>query len=178
LTRPESSSDDLIYPLGFRSNRYRGLYRQMLWAAESINRGYYGWRMGTLTELELSDGRLVRPDPWLNAGTAALHVLLAERFGQADFDAQTGPQGLQQTYRELWGDPFARQVNFIPGNLQQADLHYRLCRTAFGISPTLRHVNKRSHKRRFRCRLRRVRPPGMVAAPAAARQRSDEALVA
>ena len=44
------------------------------------------------------------------------------RFGQADFDVQTGPQGLQQTYRELWGDPFDRQIDFIPGNLQQAEL--------------------------------------------------------
>ncbi len=122
LTRPVATGDDLISPLGYRSDRYRGLYRQLLWAAESLNRGYYGWRAGTLTELELSDGRLVRPDPWLNAGTAALHVLLAERFGQAEFDVQTGPQGIQQTYRQLWGDPFARQVDFIPGNLQQAEL--------------------------------------------------------
>lgn len=122
LTRPTASGDDLTYPLGFRSDRYRGLYRQLLWAAESLNRGYYGWRTGTLTELELSDGRLVRPDPWLNAGTAALHVLLAARFGQADFDLQTGPDGFQHTYRQLWGDPFAGQVDFIPGNLQQAEL--------------------------------------------------------
>ncbi len=122
LTRPAAFGDDLTFPVGFRSDRYRGLYRQLLWAAESLNRGYYGWRTGSLTELELADGRLVRPDPWLNAGTAALHVLLAARFGQADFDVQTGPQGFQQTYRDLWGDPFDRQVDFIPGNLQQAEI--------------------------------------------------------
>lgn len=123
LTRPEpSSEEDLTYPLGYPNDRYRGLYRQLLWAAEMLNDGYYGWRTGTLTELELADGRLVRPDPWLNAGTAALHVLLAVRFGQADFDLQTSPGGFQQTYRALWGDPFAYEVEFIPGNLQQVEL--------------------------------------------------------
>jgi LasA protease len=123
LTRPEpSAEDDLTYPLGYHNDRYRGLYRQLLWAAEALNDGYYGWRTGNLTELELADGRLVRPDPWLNAGTAALHVLLAARFGQADFDLQTAPGGFQQTYRQLWGDPFEQEIEFIPGNLQQAEL--------------------------------------------------------
>jgi LasA protease len=123
LTRPEPSvEDDLTYPLGYHNDRYRGLYRQLLWAAEALNDGYYGWRTGTLTELELADGRLVRPDPWLNAGTAALHVLLAARFGQADFDLQTSPDGFQQTYRRLWGDPFKQEIEFIPGSLQQPEL--------------------------------------------------------
>ena len=123
LTRAEPlGEEDLTYPLGYANDRYRGLYRQLLWAAEMLNNGYYGWRTGTLTELELADGRLVRPDPWLNAGTAALHVLLAVRFGQADFDLQTSPGGFQQTYRALWGDPFARAIEFIPGNLQQVEL--------------------------------------------------------
>jgi LasA protease len=123
LSRPEpASEDDRVYPLGYHNERYRGLYRQLLWAGEMLNNGYYGWRTGTLTELVLADGRLVRPDPWLNAGTAALHVLLAARFGQADFDLQTSPDGFQQTYRTLWGDPFAQEIEFIPGNLQQAEL--------------------------------------------------------
>ncbi len=123
MTRPEpSSGEDLTYPLGYPNERYRGLYRQLLWAAEMLNDGYYGWRTGTLTELELADGRLVRPDPWLNAGTAALHVLLAMQFGQEDFDLQTSPEGFQQAYRALWGDPFAQAIEFIPGNLQQSEL--------------------------------------------------------
>ncbi len=123
LSRPDPlSADDLTYPLGYHTERYRGLYRQLLWAGEMLNNGYYGWRAGTLTELELADGRLVRPDPWLNAGTAALHVLLAVRFGQADFDLQTSPDGFLRTYRSLWGDPFSQEIEFIPGNLQQAEL--------------------------------------------------------
>jgi murein DD-endopeptidase MepM/ murein hydrolase activator NlpD len=123
LTRADpSSEDDLTFPLGYHNDRYRGLYRQLLWAAETLNNGYYGWRTGTLAEWELADGRLVRPDPWLNAGTAALHALLAVRFGQVDFDRQTSPDGFQQTYRQLWGDPFAQDIEFIPGNLQQAEL--------------------------------------------------------
>jgi LasA protease len=123
LSRAEPASEaDLTYPLGYPSSRYRGLYRQLLWATEKLNDGYYGWRTGTLGELELADGRLVRPDPWLNAGTVALHNLLATRFGQADFDLKTSPDGFQQTYRRLWGDPFEREISFIAGNLQQPEL--------------------------------------------------------
>lgn len=122
LTRPEPAGEAMTSPLGYTSERYRGLYRQLLWAAEELNDGYYGWRGGTLTQLELADGRLVRLDPWLNAGTAALHNLLAAIYPQSDFNRQTGPDGLQRMYRSLWGDPFERQVDFIPGNLQQAAL--------------------------------------------------------
>jgi hypothetical protein len=122
LTRPEAAGEDLISPLGFRSDRYRGLYRQLLWAAESLNRGYYGWRMGTLTELELSDGRLVRPDPWLNAGTAALHVLLAERFGQAASTCRPGRKASSRPTASC-GRSIRAPGHFIPGNLAGGDQH-------------------------------------------------------
>ncbi len=122
LTTPAASEEATTHPMGYASSRYRGLYRQLLWAAEQLNNGYYGWRTGTLTELETADGKLMRLDPWLNAGTAAVHNLLAPMHVQADFVSQTGPEGLQRVYRELWGDPFEVQVEFIPGNLQQAEL--------------------------------------------------------
>jgi LasA protease len=123
LTRAEPlSEDDLIYPLGYPNIRYRGLYRQLIWAGETLNNGYYGWRAGSLTELELADGHLVRPDPWQNAGTVAVDAVLAARFGQAEFDRQSSPEGFLQTYQSLWGDPFEREIEFIPGNLQQPEL--------------------------------------------------------
>jgi phage tail protein X len=122
LSRPFPSGDDAVYPLGYRDPRYRGLFRQLIWAAELLNDGYYGWRAGTLTEIELADGLLVRPDPWLNAGTVAVQLVFAEMYGEEDFARAVGPEGFAASYRALWGDPFALEVPIMPGNLQQPEL--------------------------------------------------------
>ena len=110
------------YPLGHRDPRYRGLFWQLVWAAERINDGYYGWRTGTLRELRLADGLIVRPDPWQNAGTVAVQNVFAGLYGRQEFDQAVGPEGFERTYRQLWGDPFARQVTLMPASLQQPEL--------------------------------------------------------
>jgi murein DD-endopeptidase MepM/ murein hydrolase activator NlpD len=98
------------------------LFRQLLWAAERLNDGYYGWRQGTLREFETADGRLYRPDPWQNAGTVAVQHLLAGLYGGGELDRALAPEGLSATYRSLWGDPFAAAMELIPGDLQQPEL--------------------------------------------------------
>ncbi len=40
-----SAPDNVDYPLGFQDNYYTGLYRQIAWAANNLNRGYYLWRV-------------------------------------------------------------------------------------------------------------------------------------
>ncbi len=122
LTKPFAEDDEIAYPMGYENPRYIGIYNQLLWAAERINDGYYGWRTGTLTEFELADGLLVRPDPWLNAGTVALQYLFAGFYGMEDFNHLVSPDGFYQTYASLWGDPFALEEDFIPANLQQPEI--------------------------------------------------------
>ncbi len=122
LTKPFPEGDERTYPLGYRNVRYRGLYRQLIWAAEQINDGYYGWRMGTLREIEIADGRVARPDPWWNAGTAGLHFFFAPLGGEVDYRADVGPGGLYATYVRLWGDPAGFAEDIIPANLQQPEL--------------------------------------------------------
>jgi len=122
LTRPDPRDTAALYPLGYEDTRYQGLYRQLLWAVELINDGYYGWRSGTIDTIQLADGRLVRPDPWQNAGTVGLYNLFAALYGQSDFDIAVSPEGFYRTYTELWGEPFDLAVDFIPGNLTQPEL--------------------------------------------------------
>jgi len=122
LTQPFPDEGEDIYPLGYRNTRYRGLYRQLIWAAEQLNDGYYGWRMGTLDEFETREGLLVRPDPWLNAGTVALQVLFAAMLPKADYEVAISPGGFLQTYLQLWGEPSAYTIDLIPANLQQPEL--------------------------------------------------------
>jgi len=122
LTQPFAEEGETTYPLGFRSTRYRGLYRQLIWAAEQLNDGYYGWRTGSLDEFETQAGLLVRPDPWLNAGTVALQVMFAAMLPQGDYEAAISPGGFLQTYLQLWGEPSAHAIELIPANLQQPEL--------------------------------------------------------
>jgi phage tail protein X len=121
LTQPEPTGEQAAYPLGFEDIRHRGLYRQLITAAENFNNAYYGWRTGAV-ELELADGRISRPDPWQNAGTVGLHGVMAALYGQSGFDASIGPDGLADTLSDLWGDPFAEEQTVIPPSLQQPEL--------------------------------------------------------
>jgi hypothetical protein len=122
LGNPFPDGDELTYPLAYRNLRYRGLFWQLVWAAERINDGYYGWREGTLSEFTLADGLVVRPDPWQNAGTVALQYLFAGWYGESEFIKATSPEGFALVYEELWGDPFLYEQPLIPGSLQQPEL--------------------------------------------------------
>jgi hypothetical protein len=122
LTLPFAEADAAVYPLGVESLRYRGLFRQLLWAAERINEGFYGWRSGRLSEFETTDGLIVRPDPWQNAGTVAVSYLLAGMTTQEAYETAVGPEGFSATHHQLWGDPFRVEVRPIPGNLEQPEL--------------------------------------------------------
>jgi LasA protease len=122
LSRPDVPDDVLRYPLGVEDFRWRGLYLQLSWAAERINNGYYGWRTGTLDELTLADGLVLRPDPWQNAGTVAVQSFFAGVYGEEEFERAVSPAGFYQTYYQLWGDPFELEQVFIPGSLQQPEL--------------------------------------------------------
>ncbi len=122
LTNPSPTQGEIDYPLGFHDPVWKGLAQQLTWAAEQLNNGYYGWRIGSLTQIQLADGRVTRPDPYQNAGTVAVQFLLAQYFGQDQFDQAVGPQGFVQTYRSLFGDPFSKAVTLMAGSLRQPTL--------------------------------------------------------
>jgi phage tail protein X len=122
LSQPFAEGNAASYPLNLEQAAQRGLYRQLLWAAERLNNGFYGWRTGKIRDFETIDGFIVRPDPWQNAGTVAVQYLLAGLYEKEQFDQQIASEGFQRTYRNLWGDPFEYAENLIPGNLEQPEL--------------------------------------------------------
>jgi murein DD-endopeptidase MepM/ murein hydrolase activator NlpD len=119
LSRSDQSDAVKAFPLQNADYTGNGLALQLSWAAGKLNEGYYGWRTGSLAEIDLADGRVTRPDPWQNPGTVAVQYLLSQWFGQEEFDRAIGPDGFIQTYRNLFGDPFSYSVELIPGDLQQ-----------------------------------------------------------
>jgi len=122
LSKPVATETDRSYPLGYADPRWRGLFRQLVWAAERLSDGYYGWRAGTLREIESADGLLVHPDPWQNSGTVGLQLLFAGIYEKTGFDLAVSPDGFQRSYHALWGDPFQYESDLFPANLQQPPL--------------------------------------------------------
>jgi len=119
LTDPEPRVDVDRYPLGYRSSTHQGLTNQLIWTANKLNNGYYAFRLGRLTSLDLPDGRLVVPDPWQNAATVALHNLFTLTNTPQSFDLAVSGEGFARTYRELFGDPWANVEPHIPASLHQ-----------------------------------------------------------
>jgi len=113
---------DVRYMLGFEKIYYESMYLQLVGAANTLNDAYYKWRIGDLTEFELKDGSLVRPDPWQNAASVALQYYFSQMMSADEYRIAIGPGGLFATYADLFGDPWADPVEHIPGSLQQPEL--------------------------------------------------------
>jgi murein DD-endopeptidase MepM/ murein hydrolase activator NlpD len=108
--------------LGMRRSFYETPYLQLVLAANTLNNGYYSWRHGELTELELLDETITRPDPWQNAASVAFQYYFSKLYSGDKFYGAIGPEGFARTYQSLFGDPWADPVSFIPGSLQQPQL--------------------------------------------------------
>jgi LysM repeat protein len=122
LTHPSPPGGKYI--LGFRRVNYESPYLQLVIAANTLNNGYYAWRSGKLTEFELPDGLLIRPDPWQNAGSVALQYYFSRLFSGNQYYGTIGPEGLAHVYRTFFGDPWANPVTVLPGSLQQPELQF------------------------------------------------------
>jgi len=122
LTQPERPSDK--YLLGFRRTFYESPYLQLVIAANTLNHGYYSWRGGNLTEFDLLDHSLTRPDPWQNAGSVAMQYYFSRIFSGDKYYASIGPEGLARVYQTFFGDPWLDPTITIPGSLRQPDLRF------------------------------------------------------
>ncbi|HEY5157604.1 MAG TPA: LysM peptidoglycan-binding domain-containing M23 family metallopeptidase [Anaerolineales bacterium] len=121
LSQPVPPSGE--YPLGHVDENAAGLYRQLVYAGNILNAGYYGWRTGGLTQLVFPDYTIERPDPWQTAATVAFQYYYS-LSSQASYTRATGPDGLRRVTLNLFGDPWAANVDLshIPANLQQPAL--------------------------------------------------------
>ena len=120
LSQPVPPSGD--YPLGEVDYNYAGLYMQLIWAANQLNNGYYGWRTGALTEFSHLDGTVERPDPWQTAATVGFQYYFSLHSSPEEYTRATGADGLGRVYRILFGDPWAAEragAPLMPGSLKQ-----------------------------------------------------------
>jgi murein DD-endopeptidase MepM/ murein hydrolase activator NlpD len=121
VTNPVPPENLEQYPLGYAGKNHKGLYMQLIWAANTLNNGYYGWLTGHLDTLEFLDDTIERPDPWQNAATVALQYYFSRNFSKEVYSAAISPEGFAGTYEELFGDPWTASPH-IPGSLTQPAL--------------------------------------------------------
>jgi LasA protease len=97
------------FAMGKVDEREKGFYQQLAWALNQLSIGYYGWREGRLTEIQLSDGVTARLAPDLNAGTAALQYYFAQVYDSEGWIKALDPKtGFPALYEQMFGSPWVR----------------------------------------------------------------------
>jgi LasA protease len=123
VTRSEPDDATRTYPLRVMDPWRTGLYRQLAWTANTLNEGYYRWRVGALPSFHLADGGDVPANPGINAGTAGLLHFFARLYDRPGWEQATSPQGALAIYQAWFGPPFALAVDpLIPADLTQPDM--------------------------------------------------------
>ena len=129
----------LSQPIVIGSAPPRGLYHQLSWAADWLNRGYYGWRYGSLTSLTALSGERYRIATGLNAASVALQTLYSQINPAPRWQQDVSSEGFVSQYRAYFGDPFTNADDAtIPSHLKQPSLSCHLPEVKLGISPAAR----------------------------------------
>jgi len=123
LTEASPTRNPPDYPLGFVHPNRVGLYRQLAWAANELNRGFYLWRVGGIGTWVLRDGTVIPIDPTINAGTAAVQGFFSVMDDRALWEQDTSAFGLFQTYFFMFGNPFDLAIDpLVPAGTSQPGL--------------------------------------------------------
>jgi len=106
---------NIEYMLGNEDFHRKGFYLQLSWLADQLSVGYYGWRAGTLMEIQVIDGTMYRPSPYLNAGSVGLIYYYAQKHVLAQLVEYVDPErGLPGLHASMFGDPWPRAAEVEP----------------------------------------------------------------
>ena len=123
LVTGDTNSEEIAqYPMNVQEWKYAKLPNQLVWAAEHLNAGYYGWRHGHLSELTLANGETYQLDPRLNAGTVAVYSFFSPLYSAALFEEIIASGGFDATYQQLFGNQFDYEVAVIEPDITQPEL--------------------------------------------------------
>jgi len=122
-TKPNPLEETVEYPMRYSDPSRSGLYRQLSWAANNLNRGYYLWRVNGISHWILSDGNIVLASPYINPGTAGIQYLMSLLYGREEWEKSISPSGIQSIYKQMFGNPFDVAVDpILPIDLAQPAL--------------------------------------------------------
>ncbi len=87
-----------------------GLYKQLAWAANELNRGFYAYSYGDLRILEFDSGVRMSFSQQINAATAAVQRFLSLNTHHEDWERDVAATGFSAAYTALFGDPWEQDV--------------------------------------------------------------------
>ena len=126
VTEGGADEERQLYPLlppDPSSGRLRaGLYSQLSWLADQLNKGYYDRKYRGATILETAEGERLFYHSELEAGSVALQFAVARLSGAGAWEADAGEDGVMATYRRLFGGPFEDARETAPADLKQPEL--------------------------------------------------------
>lgn len=118
-----SANKNKPFPLEYQESGYEGLYYQLAWAADELNRGYYLWKVRGVGAWACLDGVNVPINSTINAGTAGVQNLFARLMPYRKWVDAVSETGFVTTYIALFGYPFDYNYTpMIPFNLAQPTL--------------------------------------------------------
>ncbi|MGD0174943.1 MAG: LysM peptidoglycan-binding domain-containing protein [Anaerolineales bacterium] len=122
ISNSSPSAEKQTYPFIPISGK-ENLYKQLAWAADQLNYGYYHWKTGGTDYWTLSDQSIVRVGSGINAGTAGVQYLMAQIYGREDWLAAVSESGVFATYSSMFGYPFLWSIDpVVPPDLVQPPL--------------------------------------------------------
>jgi len=122
VTQP-AEPEETDYPIGVYEENRKGLYLQLAWTANLLNRGYYLWRVNGVNSWVLGDGLVVPVDATINAGTAGVQQVFAPLYGKDAWLQAVTSDGLFATYTKLFGYPFDFAIEpIVPTGIRQPNL--------------------------------------------------------
>ncbi|MEO8607652.1 MAG: LysM peptidoglycan-binding domain-containing M23 family metallopeptidase [Chloroflexota bacterium] len=102
-----------------------GLYKQLSWAANQLNMGYYGWKYRASSILELPDSVRMRYSSGLNPATVGIQYFLSQNSSYANWLQAVSQNGFHETYLNYFGDPFSDSVaEPVPPDISQPVLAF------------------------------------------------------
>jgi LasA protease len=120
VTNHDPAPETLTEPLDVADGWHEGLYLQLTWAADALNRGYYLWRVDGITSWNLADGSAAPADPSINAGTAGVQSFFAQQDDYSAWLRDVSVNGLFAAYYALFGYPFDLAIEpILPADLLQ-----------------------------------------------------------
>ncbi len=127
VTKANPGEQTLDYPLGNQESFRKGLYKQLAWAANNLNRGYYLWRVDGVGGWLVTNGEIIPIDPSINAGTAGIQQMFALLYDRSGWDQAVSPAGVYATYSNFFGHPFDYGYEpLIPDDLGQPSMQLPL----------------------------------------------------
>ena len=123
LTNSEPDESTINFPFGYENIYYSGLYKQSAWAADTLNRGYYLWKVNGLSDLVTVDGEVIPLSPVINAGTASIQNYFSALDNYENWKMDVSSQGFYQEFVNLFGNPFNLSIEpLVPVDLKQPEM--------------------------------------------------------